>query len=256
MANKYNVQQDEPGALDAADTLSALSLDLAATGSAVHRWTLSEGTGTSFADTGSAAQALTLTGAAARVTAPGIRGSGIYFDGTATNHLRTADSPTNPGAQSFTVHGWVKLATYGGTYQMFCNKLVDPTTWAPPYVGIGIGLMNSGSGIWYFHHSAGGTFVATTVADDQYQLSLRVWHLLAVTYDGAHVRAYLDGVLAATVAATGDVTWGTGPWQLGGEANSGGSWLFGTLSDWRVEGSALTAAQLAAIYERGVRTLV
>src|SRR5207248_2205422 len=44
------------------------------------------------------------------------------------------------------------------------------------------------------------------------------WKHLAVTYDGASLRLYVDGALARTVAQTGAMTPSTGPLRIGGNS--------------------------------------
>ncbi len=226
-----------------------------ATGSALHRWKLNEGTGTSFADSGSANEAMTLSGTGGIVTAPGLGGYGIRFSGGGSTWLRTGNSPATPTTNSFTVDGWVKLFSYGGGgwCAIFC-KPIDPSAWAVGLqAGISFYVRNSADGAWSCGINAGGSYVDTTVGASVGGLGLAIWRHLAATYDGSTLRLYLDGVQVATRSVSGSVTWGTGPWQAGGNQNTSGDVLYGSLSDWRVQSGVLTAAQVSDRYLRGMR---
>ena len=59
--------------------------------------------------------------------------------------------------------------------------------------------------------------------------SLNAWHHLAATYDGATMKLYIDGVLAASAAQTGAIATNTNPLTLGNQA--GYSEYFGGSAD-------------------------
>jgi len=75
------------------------------------------------------------------------------------------------------------------------------------------------------------------------------WHHLATTYDGSNKKVYIDGVEVATSAQTGSVAASNFPFIIGD--------LFSSvpdqpkIDDIRVYGAALTAAEVAAIYNEG-----
>jgi concanavalin A-like lectin/glucanase superfamily protein len=77
-------------------------------------------------------------------------------------------------------------------------------------------------------------------------LPLGVWSHLAVTYDGARQRIYVNGVEVANRVQTGPITVGTQPLRIGGNQSFGGEFFRGLIDEVRVYNRALTAAEIAA----------
>lgn len=76
------------------------------------------------------------------------------------------------------------------------------------------------------------------------------WHHLAVTYDGAAVRLYLDGKLAQEKPLTGVIVAEPGtPLVLGGYSNLNG-WFTGGIASVQIYERALSAEELAAAWEQ------
>ena len=72
-----------------------------------------------------------------------------------------------------------------------------------------------------------------------------MWSHLAVTYDGANLRFYVNGTQASTQARTGSIATSTGPLRIGGNASWASEFLTGRIDEVRVYNRALTAAQIA-----------
>src|SRR5262249_33386197 len=80
------------------------------------------------------------------------------------------------------------------------------------------------------------------------------WYHVAVTYDGAALVLYVNGVAVGQVAASGPVNLGTGLW-LGGYPVAGGNYGFnGLVDEAAIYGHALTAAQVATHYAQRLAT--
>jgi hypothetical protein len=78
------------------------------------------------------------------------------------------------------------------------------------------------------------------------------WTHVVVTWDGARIRLYVNGVLRTTSAAlTGSVTWGGSDPAIGGYlGDSGAGWQWdGKIDEVAVYGAALTPAAVASHYE-------
>ena len=74
-------------------------------------------------------------------------------------------------------------------------------------------------------------------------LPLNTWSHLALTYDGATMRLYVDGTQVATRAQTGAVATSNGLLRIGGNA-IWGEWFAGKLDEVRIYDRALAAAQV------------
>ena len=74
-------------------------------------------------------------------------------------------------------------------------------------------------------------------------LALNTWTHLAVTYDGAMLRLYVNGLLVASTAKTGAIASSANPLQFGGDAIYG-QYFAGKIDEVRVYNVALSAAQV------------
>ena len=89
--------------------------------------------------------------------------------------------------------------------------------------------------------SAGGGTVLTT----------GVWYQIAGTFDGSTVKTYVNGVLDRQVSASGILSSTTYAIDLGKTADGTNNYFNGLIDDARVYNRALSAAQLAALYNGG-----
>src|SRR5207244_10188084 len=76
-------------------------------------------------------------------------------------------------------------------------------------------------------------------------LLLNTWSHLAVTYDGAAIRLYVNGAQVGTKSQTGSITSSTGPLRIGGDS-VWGEYFAGLIDEVRVYNNALSAAQIQA----------
>ena len=94
---------------------------------------------------------------------------------------------------------------------------------------------------WSLYQDSGG--VGTKFARGTAP-KLKRWTHVAMTYDGATIRRYVNGILAGTQAAKGALAGGAYPLRFGGNA-VWKEWFKGRLDEVRVYASALTPAQIA-----------
>ena len=73
-------------------------------------------------------------------------------------------------------------------------------------------------------------------------LATNTWSHLAVSYDGAAVRLYLNGTQVSSVAKTGSILTSTSPLTIGSDPFYG-QYFSGMIDDVRVYNAALTAAR-------------
>src|SRR5262249_40981490 len=86
---------------------------------------------------------------------------------------------------------------------------------------------------------AGGAYAEAVGAT----LPLNTWTHLAATYDGATMRLYVNGALAATKAGSGSLLTSTNQLQIGGDSIYGQD-LKGAIDEVRVYNTALSQAQV------------
>ena len=92
----------------------------------------------------------------------------------------------------------------------------------------------AGGGTW---GSSGLTIYGTAA------LTANTWAHLAVTYDGADLRLYVNGTQVASQARTGNLGSSTNPLQIGGDSLYG-QYFKGTIDEVRVYNLALTQTQI------------
>ena len=192
---------------------------------------LEEGTGTATADVSGNGNLGKLAGTA--WTTAGKFGRALTFDGT-TSMVSVPDSASLGLAPGMTLEAWVRPTAGGGVRTVVGKErtgglafaLFSSTSAGPP-VGIA---------------SLDGTEVAVagTAA-----LPTSAWSHLALTYDGAALRLYLNGTQVGSTPATGALPLNSGPLRLGGTAVSGQRFA-GQLDEVRVYDRGLSAAEIGA----------
>ena len=107
------------------------------------------------------------------------------------------------------------------------------------------GDMNPSRPAGYVHNGAGvGTDKEATAAPE---LPIGIWSHIAVTFDGASIRMYVNGVLRSTSAAPGAIGASASPLRIGGNtvfSAPGTEFFAGLIDDVRVYNRALGAAEI------------
>ena len=225
-------------------------------------WTMSESSG-AFANTGSAG-ALDLTPSGlvsldyARqgplVTCASFRGTAYAIGPNATGLCEPASA--------LTVWAWMLLTGHAaGLGPLIAAKLHDtPPTWSAPYEDWAIWGADSGTDrAWYVGVNIGGSLVYLTLGVDGYgvadraALTLGVPHLVGLTHDGTTLRAYLDGALVGSTAASGSIGWGDGPIVRGGNPSYSGHGGNLYLGEMRIADTVRSAAYFREVYQSFMR---
>jgi hypothetical protein len=199
----------------------------AATG-LVASYSFEESAGTSVIDRSGNNNSGILT-AASRT--PGKFGSGLSLDGMSAR-MTVADSSSLDLRGGMTLEAWV-LPT---TLSAWRTVILKETT----------------GELVYALYASDGTHPATvaTVATKSYSrgagtLTANRWTHLAATYDGATLSLFVDGVLAATQAATGNIATSAAPLQVGGNA-VWGEYFAGVIDEVRVYNRPLNPTEIQA----------
>lgn len=161
----------------------------------------------------------------------------------ATGGMYTSTNFTDYNVAAITIELWMKNPSGTTGYQfMFVVNDGGVETMA---------FYKSGT-TWYFNLDVGGSSrqhsVAQAVLDDG------LWHYIALTYDGANVKLYIDGVqYGSSIAATGNIRTGNpAPLGIGTWGTSPTAYRFkGYLDEVRVSDIARSAATILANYVGG-----
>lgn len=152
---------------------------------------------------------------------------------------------------------WMAASTVGGTLYSPVNDF-SVEAWVQPHViptefnaaGIvnksgSFGLFLDGPHLAFYTKKAGNY----QICDDSDTATSTIYHLVG-TYDGSNMKLYVNGSLACTLAATGDI-------DTNSSAIVMGSWdtstlfMSGDMSNVAIYGSALSSTQVATHYSDG-----
>jgi len=192
-------------------------------------WKLDDGRGIFAVDAGEFGNDGELINTADTAWGVGKIGGGLTLDGFNDAIFVANNSALNVGA-NFTLAAWVQPKSYA-----YWGRIIAKGSTA----GSRYDLSLSSGGVLTFKSSEDATSPAGTVA-------LNAWQHIAVTYDGAVLRMYVQGVLKASFARNLTFNPSTDNLFIGNVA-AGNRPLDGTIDDVRVYVRALSAAELQAL---------
>jgi len=194
----------------------------------VAAYSFDEGTGSTVADGSGNGNNGTISGAS--WTTSGKYGSGLMFDGTGAR-VTAADAASLHLTTRMTLEAWVNPAAVSNTWRDVIYKEND---------NYFLEATSDNNDV----PAGGGTIGgADAVAYGTAPLATNTWTHLAVTYDGATLRLYVNGAQVSSQAQTGNIATSTNPLQIGGDSING-QYFQGTIDEVRVYNRALTAAQI------------
>jgi hypothetical protein len=201
-----------------------------------------EGTGTTVRDESRKNNGGSIAGA---VWIPSGRfGSALDFDGV-DDRVNVADSDSLDLGNALTVSAYVRPDALASKWRtvLFKERTGNMvySLYANESTNVPIGEITTGT---------------TTVTAARGLTSLSVlgsWSHLAMTYDGASLRLYVNGTLVRTVARTGSIPASTGALRIGGNA-IWGEYFDGAIDEVRIYKKVQTAAEIQADMGRSVST--
>ena len=195
----------------------------------VAAWSFNEGAGTTVADASGNNNTGTISGATWSTL--GRYGNALTFNGV--NNLVVINSSASLNVTTaMTLSAWVfPTATQSG-WRTIMQREVDAY------------FLNASSDAGPLRPAGGGTLNGTVrniVGPSA--LAVNAWTHVAVTYDGAAIRLFVNGTQVAAVARTGTLETNTKPLRIGGNSPYG-EYFQGRIDDVRVYNRALTATEI------------
>jgi hypothetical protein len=166
-------------------------------------------------------------------SAAGRYGGALSFDGV-NDSVSIPDAASLDLTTNMTLSAWVRPATTSGWRTVILKERPG---------GLAYGLYTSGDvprPQGWFTIGGGDQAVIGPTA-----IPVNTWHHLALTYNGAVIRLYLDGVEVIDQPQTGAVATSNNPLKIGGNA-VWGEWFSGLIDEVRIYNRALTAADIQA----------
>lgn len=168
----------------------------------------------------------------------GLVGEAFDFSGTGA-YLEIPDSPSLR-CTNLTVEGWVRPRAYGSWYREIISK------WHYGGYSYTMKLDLEGRATFGVMFVDGKTADVNTISP----LTVGTWTHLAVTYDGAVLRLYRNGVEEATRNATNTINYGPTPILIGTAAGAF-SFFDGLIDELTLYGVALDQSTIGRIHAAG-----
>ena len=188
-----------------------------------------EGSGVATADATGRGNHGTISGAA--WIPDGRYGSALALDGV-DDWVTLADSPSLDLTTGLTLEAWVKPGTLVKPWQtLLMKEAPGALAYALYATGGGSPQLNA----WWGDQQSLYTTDPLPVGE---------WSHVAVTSDGATMRAYLNGLLAESVPVTGPLAATSGPLRIGGNAVWENEFFQGVIDEVRIYDRALSAEEV------------
>jgi chitodextrinase len=195
----------------------------------VAAWGFSEGSGTTTTDASGNGNVGTITGAT--WSTQGRYGNALSFNGSG-NIVRVASSASLNLTTGMTLSAWVRPTAAQGGWRTVLQRQTDAY------------FLHASNGDGPLRPAGGGTFGGSTdFVGGPSAIAVNAWTHLAVTYDLATVRLYVNGTQVATRADTGAIQTSSNPLWIGGNSPYG-EYFQGLIDEARVYNRALTPAEI------------
>ena len=197
----------------------------------VAAYAFNEGSGSTVADLSGNGNVGTLSGAS--WTTAGKFGSALAFNGSSAR-VRVEDSASLDVTSAMTLEAWVYPAASQSGWRAVVQKEADSY------------LLSASSHVGDLRPATGVTVNGSVPnAFGPTALPVGAWTHLAVTYDGAALRLFVNGMQAASTPVSGNITPTANPLWIGGNSPYG-EYFAGRIDEVRVYRVALSQAEIQA----------
>lgn len=172
-------------------------------------------------------------------------GGDVVMPGDSNSYIRGAAGIAPSSTTQITMWCVAKIRSDPASRKSIFTR--NHATWGG-YPYISAALVAAPSGAWYVEIGRVSPGYTEFHASTDYVLD--TIHLFGLTYDGATLRAWLDGVTAGSASAAGEIDWGpgTGKWEIG--SNGGGERPVCTLYRAGVEEAVWDASAWSSFYAK------
>jgi large repetitive protein len=208
----------------------------------VGSWHCNEGTGTTAYDSSTYGNDGSLIGGASWVS--GKNGYGISLDGT-NGRVSIADSASLEGMSQLTVAIWVKLNQLPTNDYNIIGKNHDGTSLA-----YHIKITSEGYARFGISTSEGSLAAGTDMPTVPVQLSTNTWYHIVGTYNGYHVKIYLNGQLIYNnpTELNGNISSNDSYLKIGAAPNSGYDYTNAIIDEVLIYSRDLSTAEVQDLY--------
>lgn len=213
-------------------------------------WPLNEGNGTTAGDFSGGQKPGTLGASVGSVPAwtAGKYGKGLLFDANEQNWVNMGDINAMDGLTRITVTAWIKSSgnNINGSIPVIEKSSCTGGSGDGPFeLTIGHNAANKAE-FYIYAPALTGSGVSTSDVDDT------KWHFVAGMYDGADLTVWVDGVKENT-NTIGSVTLTSTafPFSISGYCNNNPATYTGKVDEVRVYNRALSADEIAKLYQSG-----
>ncbi len=159
--------------------------------------------------------------------------------------------------------------TPGGTYVAIPNEsdydgAMSAAFWLKinAFSGEWNGILTKGDNAWRIHRSGTSDYVNFTITSDESEVNNNsidsttvmtgnVWHHVAATFDGVTMRLYIDGVLEASRAYTGNPVTSDEAVYIGNNSTQGDRYLPGLIDEVRIYDNTLSQNDIILLMTDG-----
>jgi len=213
----------------------------------VGAWLFDEGNGDTVEDASDNENDVTIAGGAPRWV-DGKSGKAMEFDGAA-DYLSAPDSDSldSINGETVSIVVWVNGTDFAGTARHILRKVHDVAQDSTYILRVQDNVMRLYLGT---DSAEAKAIVNGYIADGTTQLVTGEWAHLAMVYDGAELRGYVNGELDLTLPATGNIATSDEELRIGRGDPAG--YFAGTIDELGLFRAALTEDQVKEIMDKGL----